>query len=163
MHPALHPLDSVFVVLPTSPSDWLPIASLLVALVALFVGPWFSWRTARSQVKSSSRQAWLDTVRSKIAQLMLMCSNVHKSVQAKQAPSESLIEEMLLLRLELELYLNPKKPSQQLILEDAMLLYTACKLSGEKAFTNYALLNAKIGEDTQALVKEVWEKIKSGK
>ena len=90
---------------------------------------------------------------------MLLYSNVQKTVQADENPNGDNIEELLLLRMELELYLNPKKEIQKNILDDLRETYTASRVKDFEAYSKWLAL---LGADTQILVKEVWTKIKNG-
>lgn len=63
-----------------SMNDSIPVLSLIVAALAVFVGPIISWRVAKRQIESSSavankqiiapmRQAWINSLRDAMAEL----------------------------------------------------------------------------------------------
>ena len=66
---------------PISLAAWLPFVSLVVAALAVFVGPWISARATNRQVRASliaankqivapMRQAWINSLREKVADVL---------------------------------------------------------------------------------------------
>jgi hypothetical protein len=113
------------------------ILSLVIALLAVFVGPWISLRIAREQTLISlavankeiiapMRQAWIDKLRELTADVLSISWWYYVSGQYDQDEHSDDEEEMIGSRVErrlrfrlyqIELMLNPEEPDHQLLLE----------------------------------------------
>jgi phosphoenolpyruvate-protein kinase (PTS system EI component) len=133
--------------------------AIIGTLVGGAIGAMSTWRVSRSQIKSNSRQDWLDTVRAKIARFTLLCTMVQENIPKNRPVTPGTIEEMRELFFELHLYLNPKKELQRKILEDLSDSQTA---SAGDDFQKFGESLVKLTLDSQNLVNEVWSKIKKG-
>ncbi len=169
----MHP-DTVYVNLLNDSNSWLPLASLLVALAAVVVAPWVQWHIAknqfkiswniiRSQVKSESRQQWLNDVRSSVASHMHLTTTLWIACGRSGNPfpieSEELKNKMLALEHQLDLYLNSNEPSQKKLLENLEATNVASESNDPSEFVK-SLNNLR--DSFYEVRDSVWNEIKEG-
>jgi hypothetical protein len=103
-------------------NTWISLISTCIALVAVIVGPIVSWRIAKRQVVSPTRQQWINDLRSRIADLMSASHHFFVAWPGGDLPEGEEMEakahrKMLFLYREIELMLNPNEKDHQVLLE----------------------------------------------
>lgn len=101
--------------------------ALLVAVLAVFVGPfvqmWIAKRQVRATVLSANRQRWIDSLRSQIAEFLaaLVTLNAVRSGALDLSPTEysAKLEQFRLGQFTIRLMLNPNEKDHQR-LDDAL-------------------------------------------
>lgn len=102
--------------------DAIPILSLIVAVLAVFIGPVFSWLAVRRQVFSSlavankqitapMRQVWINALRDLTAELTSRA--LHYFVAGFEDRSDAEYQELTLLEHKIALMLNDAEPDHQ--------------------------------------------------
>jgi len=109
----------------TQPSTvWLPIISLIIAALAVGVGPYITLRISRRQIELSRRiaskqivapmrQVWINELRNKVAELSssaLHCWNTGSGLDAR---TDAEVRRLGQLEQEIELMINPKRGRPQ--------------------------------------------------
>ncbi|MBC8352752.1 MAG: hypothetical protein H8E66_12225 [Planctomycetes bacterium] len=101
---------------------YIPIGSLIIAALALIVGPYVSWhvakhqadtslRVANKQIISPIRHTWIDTLRNRVAEII---SEAHWYYVAGEEDQFSATDKKLVfLRRQVELMLNPAESDHQ--------------------------------------------------
>ncbi|EKF9628549.1 hypothetical protein O1C60_003827 [Vibrio cholerae] len=117
---------------------YMPILSLVVAFLAVIVGPFISWKVAKlqsanaiklanKQVVAPIRQAWIDKLRNLLSEFSSVCFSYYISgayvhdlslnLVVDYDKIEQLVEQRLtILRSEIELLLNPFEDSHEELL-----------------------------------------------
>ncbi|WP_439605626.1 hypothetical protein [Hydrogenophaga sp.] len=122
-------------------SFWIPVISLGVAALAVFVGPMVSWRVAKRQSDTSlkvaykqivapMRQKWIDSLRDRVAEIIstshwFYVSGMHEVAELHEdedwdRQQNEVDRKLIFLQNQVELMLNPKE-------EDHRALVTALK------------------------------------
>lgn len=115
----------------TPPSQIIPILSLVVALLAVFIGPRItlkigirqielSRRIASKQIVAPMRQAWINTFREKLAEFTSAAFHDWNVRQISIAAVELKDEEqrrLAQLEHEIELLINPTEPDHKEVVE----------------------------------------------
>jgi len=151
--------------------------ALLVAIVAVLVGPAVSWRIAKrqilAQVVSANRQNWIIDVRDTLAEFL---RDSHSMVNAYKAKTYTVnevferFEKVTLATQRMELLLNPKEQDHSEIVD---LMKSICEnlrtalsdIHGGKEVTNDAERETAIDAITpiaQRILKSEWGRIKKG-
>jgi hypothetical protein len=143
--------------------------ALLVAALAVFVGPfvqmWIAKRQVRATVLSANRQRWIDSLRSQIAEFLaaLVTLNAVRSGALDLSPTEysAKLEQFRLRQFTIRLMLNPsEKDHQRLdeILREGLTLVTSpkpCLMQDDLA----KVLDA-IDSIARPVLKREWERVK---
>ncbi|MGC2744072.1 MAG: hypothetical protein WA672_12840 [Candidatus Angelobacter sp.] len=92
----------------SSPSTFLPYASLAVAALAVVVGPFIQRAVAKQQLLGPMRQAWINDLRKRISELVATCERLVFTSQfvPDKYQQYSRIAELI---GEIELSLNPQE------------------------------------------------------
>ena len=141
------------------------VLSLLVALAALFVGPYFAHRQAIAQM----RQAWINDLRDRVAEfLSLACTPEIALFQREPEdcdPNPEMYARMLLLENKIELLLNPERDAHRQLIEHVHglldLLHKSKRQVGDKLFSDRkAELELGITAVTQKIIRQEWQRAK---
>ncbi|MDR3736148.1 MAG: hypothetical protein P4L10_11495 [Acidobacteriaceae bacterium] len=176
----------------TNSSAALPVLSLVVALLAVFVGPILTWkltgrqikeardatdkqleaakRSANKQIVAPLREAWIRTLRTKIAQL---CSRMSALIVHTEGISIKEIFDLYEIRTEIILMLNLEESDHQrlnLLLDKFLSLKMPKTPKTEDTRTTeeekkvlakmYAVRN-EIEEVSRAIFKREWTRVKT--
>ena len=104
--------------------SWLPIASLIVAGLAVFFGPLITWRIAERQMKTSLviarkqiiapiRQQWINPLRDHVAEIISIAAGFYRTNFVAEDPIKRNAQKhdntlrLVLLIQQVELMLNP--------------------------------------------------------
>ena len=162
--------------------EYVPIASLVVAALAVVVGPWVSWRVAKAasetsarianqQVVAPMRQAWINTLRDRIAEILSTShwyhvSGMSDSHEPADDPGEDpafreVDRKLLFLRRQVELMLNPHEEDHRRLVESLDEVVRAGLGHGEAAMG----IGGKFETATvlaQSVLKREWQRVKQG-
>jgi hypothetical protein len=92
----------------------IPVLSLFVALLAVFVGPLVTWRTTRLKLEADRRSAWANEVRQKLAEFLGKTLHYYTAGFEDRTDAEYL--QIGQLQYELELLLSRSIPGQEKLL-----------------------------------------------
>lgn len=178
-------MDSVYVALKSiKENGWLNIeyVSLLIALIAVFLGPIISYFTAKrtmksqadlikeqitsqiiiaerdikSKVLSNNRQEWINKLRDNLSEFMSLILVVRKTQQLNSSELISYYNKLFTTRFRIKLSLNPNE-------NDHCELDALLKAAMEKT-TSYSELYEDIGDKilelSQSILKREWERVK---
>jgi hypothetical protein len=147
------------------------VCSLIIALVAVIVGPIISWKIAKRQISAStvttSRQQWINTLRDAISDFSAKASMIYCLAKNQYADEQSIprIEGMLQLNYKIELLINPNEEDHailaQLVTDIASSLMLA-KVKKAEIDTDLDKKQAEIVSLSQKIFKREWERVKKG-
>jgi hypothetical protein len=162
-------------------SFWVPICSLAVAALAVFVGPLVAWRVAkrqsetslavaRKQVVAPMRQKWIDNLRDRVAEVIstahwFYVSGMNEVADLNEdedwSKEQNQVDRKLIFLLnQVELMLNPKE-------EDHVALVLALKGVGAAAFPlggkapDISVAVSEANAICKRVLKREWERVKN--
>jgi len=150
-------LDSVRVVITENNShDFTQILALLVAVLAVFVGPFIQNRIATKQINatvlSTNRQEWINMLRNNISEFIALCLIIKDLQNRENAPSLPEKIECLNHRLsKIKLLINPTEDDHN---ELITLLAQATKSVDPDVLD-------KIEKRAQVILKREWVRVKN--
>lgn len=146
----------------------IPLLSLVVAALAVFVGPLISWSIAKRQVQSSlavankqivapMRQAWINSLRDILADLT--SSALHYYVAGFEERTDEEYQHLTLMEHKLQLMLNPHEADHQQLEELVRKMIAALGRSkdGDQEFTETHPLVVSL---SRQILKREWDRVK---
>ncbi len=146
----------------------IPVLSLIVAALAVFVGPLISVRVAKHQVRSSlavasrqitdpMRQAWINTLRDLLSEL---CSSAHHYfVTGIEDRQDEEYRRLTYLETKIQLMLNAKE-DDHIQLQETMRELIASLESGKDGESAFAAAESKIIDLSRQVLKREWNRVK---
>lgn len=146
----------------------IPILSLSIALLAVFVGPFVSWKIAKKQIDAASktarqqmlgpmRQAWINELRALLAEVASSC------LYYWQAGFENRTEEeykrITDIEHKIQLMMNPKEADHQLLLENIRSMIGFLHV-GEEANADFLAAYETVTKTSKDVLKKEWNVIK---
>jgi hypothetical protein len=95
-------------------SYWIPLLSLVIAGLAVFVGPIISARIAKRQIVAPLRQEWTNSLRKLIAEICSRGAD-YRHIGA-ESPLDNELRTIFALSIEIELFLDPADKSHKKLL-----------------------------------------------
>lgn len=152
-------------------SDTVQFITAATALVAVMVGPavslWVARRQIRASVVSSNRQAWINDLRSSIAEFLAEV-NLASSIKQAGGHDEKWIERMqkiMQLNHKIDLLINPKESDHanlaNLIGEATNAMAGAIRPKADTS-DEWDKRNQRITELSQRILKREWDRVKLG-
>ena len=155
-------------------SFWISVLSLLIALLAVLVGPIVSWLIAKRQAQitlsiakrhtiSPIRQEWIDKLRKRVAEIMstshqyFVAHQGDPSEQGKMIDDEPFRKRLFLYR-EIELMLNPDEDDHKQLLSQLDKISFAI---GElKTINEFSKAMKEATRLAQKIFKDEWTRVK---
>ena len=146
----------------------IPVLSLIVAALAVFVGPLISVRVAKHQVRSSlavagrqitdpMRQAWINSLRDLLAEL---CSSAHHYfVAGFEDRQDKEYQRLTHLETKIQLMLNAKE-DDHIQLQDVVRELIASLGSGKEGESRFIAAHGKLIELSRQVLKREWNRVK---
>ncbi len=146
----------------------LELITAISAIGGVFIGALFSYLTMRLQLRrtivSTSRQAWINTLRDSIAELQTKSIIiVEESHSDDHKDMIDAIKALYLLLNKIQLLLNPTEEDHIELIALLKLLYHISAISTSTSDKEFEGLQAKITEKSQAVLKKEWIRVKKGK
>ncbi|MBI5041444.1 MAG: hypothetical protein HZB57_09715 [Gammaproteobacteria bacterium] len=143
-----------------------PFLAVLVAFVAVFLGPILSAWIARRQIVAPIRQTWIDELRNLITDFlstaqMIAVVNENGLLNENELDKET-YKKMLSIERKLTLMLNPNEKLHNKLMDLIRDLLDKTE-HGTSNLLEFGPLARKITETAQAILKEEWIRVKSGK
>ena len=144
-----------------------PFLSVLVALIAVFLGPLLSAWVARRQIVAPIRQKWIDELRNLIteflstAQMLVVVEETNGILNKEDIDTET-YKKMLSIERKLTLMLNPNESLHNELMEDIRELLDKIE-HGVSNLLEFGPLVRKITETAQKILKKEWVRVKKGK
>ncbi len=146
---------------------WIPILSLSVALLSVLIGPaitiWVTQRQIRSaqqiatmQVISPMRQAWLNSLREKLAELTGYSLHYYQAGYEDRSDTE--YRRMTHLSQEVELMLNPMEETPRLLIDEISKMLGS--INDSVGATKYAEHHKNVMFLSRKVLKAEWEATK---
>jgi hypothetical protein len=158
-------------------NQWLPLASLVVAGLAVFIGPWIAARAtvfqtrasllaANKQIVAPMRQAWINSLRDRVADVLSTSWWYYTSGEDPTGPDEdglagSRVERRLRFVVqEIELMLNLTEDDHVALLEALNQTVNAC-YPGSDSSSNFPESHQLAGQVCRRVLKREWDRVKA--
>jgi hypothetical protein len=160
-------------------NDTIPILSLLVASLAVFVGPFVSWFIARRQVVSSlevankqlasslevankqilapMRQAWINNLRDLLAELA--SSSLHYFVAGFEGRTETEYQRLALLEHKIAMMLNATEEDHKR-LEELIRKMISSLEHGREGEADFPNVHRTVMDLSRQILKSEWNRIR---
>jgi hypothetical protein len=149
-------------------TQYLPVLSLLVAALAVFVGPVITWKIGASQVQSSlkiankqivapMRQAWINDLRNTLAELLSL--SVHFYVSGHGDRSDSDYAKIAYLEQKIRLMLNVTEKDHA-SLEDLVTTLTSSLSRGRDGDQAFESAHTELQNLSRTILKQEWNRVK---
>lgn len=151
-------------------NNLLPISSLVIAALAVFVGPFISSKVANKQLSATTaiakknivapiRQNWINELRLILASLTTTCAYFWTEENEKRRESYHL--EVRALIGKLELYINPNEKDHQELLKRVVRMESSMFGKDEAGhISGFWLAHRETIEQSQKILKQEWERVK---
>jgi hypothetical protein len=145
----------------------IPVLSLAIALLAVFVGPFVSWlitkrqlesaqRLANKQIVAPMRQAWITTLRKFLAELCSSATHYFETGCRTDADCKRLAE----LQQEIILMLNPKEGAHNQLLQAIRCMLEALDRGKDHDRKSFVSASMDVTKLAQEIFKEEWNRVK---
>ena len=146
----------------------IPLMSLVVAALAVLVGPLISWRIARRQLASSlevankqiiapMRQAWINNLRDLLAELT--SSALHYHVAGFEERTDEEYRRLTLLEHKIALMLNPLEEDHKR-LEQLIRLMISGLERGREGAAEFPNLHPAVMDLSRQIFKREWNRVR---
>ncbi|MDK9556095.1 hypothetical protein QQF73_00560 [Marinobacter sp. M216] len=147
-----------------------PVLSLIVAGLAVFVGPFVSWRVAQRQSDTSlrvankqviapMRQAWINSLRDLVSELLGKCAHYWASGYEDREDSE--YQHITELVHRLELHINPREQDHAELVTNARAMEGALGQASREADKKFWNAHQEIRRLAQDILKREWDRTKT--
>ncbi|BAP14713.1 hypothetical protein AS19_18620 [Alcanivorax sp. NBRC 101098] len=151
-------------------TTWLPILSLVVAALAVFVGPFVSFQVAKSQSKVSlkvankqiiapMRQIWINKLRDLVAEILGKSAHYYGAGFEEREDSEYL--HITELEYRLQLLLNTSETDHKQLITHVRSLINSLAKSGAEQDEAFRASHKAVSELTPKILKREWDRTKS--
>ncbi|HEX9637730.1 MAG TPA: hypothetical protein VGB99_09360 [Acidobacteriota bacterium] len=148
----------------------IPILSLVVAVGAVLLGPLVSWAIARRQLEAAQsianrqlvspmRQAWINELRSKLAELL--SSALHYFVAGPQDRTDARYRRLAQLEQEVVLMVNPGEEEYKTLLSTIRRMVGSLE-EGTQLDDQFIELHKQVTELAQRILKAEWNRVRKG-
>lgn len=147
-----------------------PVLSLVVAGLAVFVGPFVSWRVAQrhsdtslrvanKQVIAPMRQAWINSLRDLVSDLLGKCAHYWASGYEDREDSEYRHITELVHRL--ELHINPREDDHAELVRNARTMEGALGEGSLESDDRFWNAHRELRRLAQEILKREWDRTKT--
>jgi hypothetical protein len=135
----------------------IPILSLVVAMLAVIVGPLVQWRIAKRQIVDPMRQAWINELRKMLSKLLGTTSYfMARGVDIAQDSND--LRELAEIQQEIVLTLNPREDDHRLLMEKIRMMAQAVFMAPDR--DQFVQLHGEVTELAQTILKREWNRVK---
>lgn len=145
------------------------VLSLVVAALAVFVGPIVMWAIARRQIEASRllttqqmlgpmRQAWINSLRQKVAELL--SSTLHYAVAGFEDRTDAEYQRLTLLEQEIVLTVNPLEDDHRALIRAMRNLVGSLHRGVKMPDENFIKAHEQVTQLAQRILKQEWNRIR---
>ena len=157
--------------MPSTLQAWLPGLSLAVAVLAVIVGPFVAWEVAKRQTVTSlrvsnkqitapMRQAWINSLRELLAELLGKCA--HYSAAGYEDRQDSEYLRITELTYKLALFINPNEDDHSQLLASTKAMEAALSSrSNAETDRQFWAAHKTCTALAQRILKREWDRVKS--
>lgn len=150
--------------------QWLPFLSLVVAALAIFVGPYISWKVARRQTQTSvriankqiiapMRQVWINNLRDLVAEILGKCAHYWAAGYEEREDSEYRHITELVHRL--EFFINPNEEDHAQLIKEVWQMESALSRGSSKETDElFWTAHLQVKQKAQIILKREWNRVK---
>lgn len=143
------------------------IVTAAIAVVAVVVGPFFSYRVARRQIRasvvSSNRQVWIDNLRGTIADFLAKYAMVRMTnlLPPTDTSLQTRIEDVMRSARKIELFINPREQDHAELVKIIAEMTNSMNRS-DGTFKDVDVNTRRVVELSQTILKREWDRVKRG-
>lgn len=148
----------------------IPLASLIIAALAVFVGPLFSWRIAKKTLATTNRNAvrqmllpvrqnWLSDLREKLADML--ATSLHYFVAGYDDRTDEEYRRLTLLEQQIKFLLDPNDFSHQELVNGVRDTVAALNLTGREGHDKFTDAHINLERISRELVHTEWQRLVS--
>lgn len=148
-------------------SDTVAVITALTALCAVLLGPlvslWSEGKRSRIAVLSANRQAWINELRSLVAEFMSLVLFLNATRNAAESTSErnAKIERLMLIEAKVGLMINPKEDDHSaLVTEIRRQIEATIKPMSDTTVSTVKQSGGQLHKIAQGILKREWERVK---
>lgn len=148
------------------------ILSLIIAILAVFIGPLISWHIAKRQVESSAnvankqitapmRQEWINDLRELVAELT--SSALHYFTSGHESEGYKHFQRLTFLESKIQLMLNPNEEDHQKLewmIGDMMKALQAVHRGEEQGKAHFIATHPEVIKLSRQVFKREWNRVK---
>jgi hypothetical protein len=133
----------------------IPILSLVIAALAVIVGPFVSWRVANRQIIAPMRQAWINELRKNLARLLGSASfYLAAGVDTGDAKE---YKQLVEIQQEIELTINPREEQHKELVDRIAVMMKAMVTRDKERFIE---IQRDVVKRAQSILKTEWNRVK---
>ena len=151
-----------------SKADLIPLASLLIAALAVFMGPLLSWQMSRRTLAESGhisrkqmllpiRQTWLSELRKKLADVLAL--SLHYWAAGFEDRTDEEYRELTVIQQEVKLLLDPHDPSHEELVGAIRNAVEAIQGRGPEGHDRFAEAHTRLEKLSRELVHHEWQRL----
>ena len=133
--------------------DWIPILSLLVAALAVFMGPVLSARSAKRAMLGPMRQKWINDLRALLSEVASSC--LHYFQTGYEDRTEKEYQRITDLEHQIIFMINPHEPKHQGLVKVVRNMVGALE-EGKEGNSEFISAYEQLLKDGRAVLKEEW-------
>ncbi len=137
--------------------EWIPILSLLIALISVFFGPWISARAAKRAMLGPMRQNWINDLRGLLAEISGSCFHYWQTGYEDRTDEE--YKRITDLTHQVIFHLNPIENEHNKLMEVIRSLEGSLAL-GKEADDQFFVAHKALLDQGRKVLKAEWEVIK---
>ncbi|MCQ8128358.1 hypothetical protein [Methylomonas rivi] len=138
--------------------DWVPILSLLVALISVFFGPLISARTAKRAMLGPMRQKWINDLRGLLSEISGSC--LHYWQTGYEDRTEEEYKRITDLTHQVIFHLNPNEDEHNKLI-DVIRRLEGSLSKGKEADDEFFEAYNKLLDQGRKVLKTEWEVVKN--
>lgn len=136
------------------------VLSLLVAALAVFIGPIVSWKIAKRQIAASfapMKQAWINNLRDLLAQLTSDALHYYASGFEDRTVTE--YRDIGLLESKVQLMLNPQEEEHKRL--EGLIRKMIAAIHHDKKKDDFPELHDRVVELSREILRKEWDRVKA--
>ena len=137
--------------------DLIPILSLVVAALAVFVGPTLSARSTKRAMLGPMRQKWINDLRALLSEVSSRCLHYFKAGYEDRTEAE--YQHITDLEHQIIFMINPNEPEHQALVQVVRNMVNALE-SGRESESEFMASYEKLLKDGRSILKREWRVVK---
>lgn len=138
--------------------DWVPILSLLIALISVFFAPLISARAAKRAMLGPMRQKWINDLRGLLSEISGSC--LHYWQTGYEDRTEEEYKRITDLTHQVIFHLNPNEDEHNKLIEIIRSLEASLS-KGKEADSEFFLAYRELLDQGRKVLKTEWEVVKN--
>lgn len=138
--------------------DWVPILSLIVAILAVFFGPVVAARSAKSAMIGPMRQNWIDKLRTLLSEISSSCMHYWQTGYDDRTEAE--YQRITDLKHQVIFMINPKEEDHQTLISIIARMEHGLSL-GKDGDLDFHIAYKELLDHGRKVLKREWDVVKN--